>query len=37
LVILAEDQGMGRFQDMIREFGVLKPVYRLEQSQGFLF
>lgn len=37
LIILAEEQGMTRFQDIVREFSVLQPVYRLQQNQGFLF
>ncbi len=37
LLMLAEDQGMKKFQDIVREFGVPKPVFRLDQDQGFLF
>ncbi len=37
LLILAEDQGMVRFEDVLREFGVQKPSFRLAQDQGTLF
>lgn len=37
LLIMAEDQGITRLQDVLREFGVVKPIYKLKQDQGMLF
>ncbi len=37
LLILAEDQGMVKFGDIIREFGVQKPSFKLAQKQETLF
>ena len=37
LLITARDQGMTRFHDIVREFGVQKPVFKLPQNQGMLF
>lgn len=37
LLIAARDQGMTQFADILREFGVPKPVIKLPQNQGMLF
>lgn len=37
LLIMAEDQKMTQFSDIFREFGVVKPVYKVKQDQGMLF
>jgi DNA polymerase III epsilon subunit family exonuclease len=37
LLIMAEDQRMVKFQDILREFGVQKPVFKFAQNQGMLF
>ena len=37
LLILAEDQGMTSLQDILKNFGVQKPAFKLEQNQGMLF
>ncbi|MCK4983183.1 MAG: 3'-5' exonuclease [Victivallaceae bacterium] len=37
LLIIAEDQKMTKFHDILREFGVQKPVFKLVQDQGMLF
>lgn len=37
LLTLAEDQGKVTFQEIVREFGVQKPSFKLAQNQGMLF
>ncbi|MFP4473728.1 MAG: PolC-type DNA polymerase III [Candidatus Omnitrophota bacterium] len=37
LIMLAEEQGFTQFKDILREFGVLKPKFRLAQNQDLLF
>lgn len=37
LLIMAEDQKITTFRDVLREFGVQKPVFKLVQDQGMLF
>ena len=37
LLIMAEDQKITEFKDILREFGVQKPVFKLAQDQGMLF
>ena len=37
LMTLAEDQGMSRLSDLLKDFGVQKPVYKLAQQQDTFF
>ncbi len=37
LLTVAEGQGLGMFVDVLREFGVQKPRFRLPQEQNLLF
>ncbi len=37
LLMIAEEQGFSKFQDILREFGVQKPNFKFNQHQDMLF